>query len=56
MKWNICYPGFMVHDGTAFEEWGTAVSQACSRVAGENADIFFFPLSYRVVRNASNKY
>lgn len=42
MKWNICYRGFMVHDGAVFEEWGSAVSHARSGVAGENADIFFF--------------
>ena len=32
----------MAHDEIALEEPGTAVSHACSGVAGENADIFFF--------------
>jgi len=46
----------MAHDEIALEEPGTAVSHACSGVAGENADIFFFFLSDGVVRHASNKY
>ena len=57
--------GFMVHDDQddemGWEDPGTAESHACSRVAGENADVVFFFfsfffLSYGVVRNASNKY
>lgn len=42
MKWYICYPEFMVHNEIVCQEPGTAVSHACSRVVGENADIFFF--------------
>lgn len=48
--------GFMVQDEMVWEDPGTAASQACSGVAGENADMFFFSfLSYGVVRNASSK-
>lgn len=46
----------MVQDEMVWEDPGTAASQACSGVAGENADMFFFSfLSYGVVRNASSK-
>lgn len=46
----------MVHEEMVCEEPAMSESRVCSRVAGENADIYFFFLFYRVVRNASNKY
>lgn len=56
MKWNICYPGFMVHNEMVCEEPGMAASCAYFRWRVRMLTFFFFFLSYGVVRNASNKY
>lgn len=56
MKWNICYPGFMIRSEVACEEPGMAASRAYFRWRVRMLTLFFFFLSYGVVRNASNKY